>query len=399
MQTPTQSASIRQLLVLAYVVITIPAIIFVVLTIRTIDYRVERVQTSSFDASEFTLDTDARSIWLIRVGEMLRGINAPFSKSPELRDEPQNNHVVALSLSDIRTAMIYLWLMIFLIGASAVMWLGVRLNRPLTALTESIGRLARDELVDPVEIAGPRNVREMGNGLDSLRKRLKDNDMQQSQFLRHISHEVKTPLTSIKEGSQLLDDELLGPLNEDQREITEILKKSTLELQTSIENLLNYSSAISIDKIKQRQIVDLSEVVNSVLDKQALPIKKKNVRVKLELSPTRAFVDRYQIQTVFDNLVSNAVKFSPSHGVIEIWLKREDKAAVFTIRDDGPGIPEKHRKAIFNAFFVGTQSEKTTLKGTGLGLSIARQYVELHNGTIELMNTRKGATFQVTFNK
>jgi len=120
MQTPTQSASIRQLLVLAYVVITIPAIIFVVLTIRTIDYRVERVQTSSFDASEFTLDTDARSIWLIRVGEMLRGINAPFSKSPELRDEPQNNHVVALSLSDIRTAMIYLWLMIFLIGASAV---------------------------------------------------------------------------------------------------------------------------------------------------------------------------------------------------------------------------------------------------------------------------------------
>ena len=184
-----------------------------------------------------------------------------------------------------------------------------------------------------------------------------------------------------------------------QSEVTQILNKSTRELQRSIENLLNYNSSLSVNEVKQRESLNLDKILSSVLERHALAIRNKRLSIVRDTSSAYAFVDREQIATVFDNLLSNAIKYSNADSEIHIWLQQDDKQCVFTIRDHGSGISSKNKKNIFDAFYVGQQSKHRTLKGTGLGLSIAKQYVDLHQGKIEALTTRQGAAFQVTLNR
>ena len=143
-------------------------------------------------------------------------------------------------------------------------------------------------------------------------------------------------------------------------------------------------------------MVNLAELVNEVVEKHALQIKTKSINIISNRQNHRAFVDREQIKTVFDNLVSNAIKYSPEKGRIWLRLDQIGDDIIFTIKDQGAGIKKEHRTAVFDAFYVGEQSPKGPLKGTGLGLSIARQYIEAHQGTIKSIDTPRGAMFEVT---
>ena len=194
----------------------------------------------------------------------------------------------------------------------------------------------------------------------------------------------------------MLDEQLLGPINEEQQEVLQILVKSSNELQMAIENLLNYSSAISQKSKKRHNLVDLSLLVYKALEKHELPIKQKSLALDMSIASCQAHADEVQILTVFDNLISNAVKHSPNGGKLSLQLRPLKKnVAEFIVRDEGPGVNKDQEHAIFDAFFVGDQSVKTTLKGTGLGLSIAKQYIDAHEGVIQLLSTRKGAAFRV----
>jgi len=166
--------------------------------------------------------------------------------------------------------------------------------------------------------------------------------------------------------------------------------------QVAIENLLHYSSAVSQKNERKHSLVDLSFLVYQALEKHELPIKQKALVLEMSIASCRARADDVQILTVFDNLISNAVKHSPEGGALSLKLKPLKKdVAEFIVRDEGPGVNKDQEHAIFDAFFVGDQSVKTTLKGTGLGLSIAKQYIDAHQGVIQLLNTRKGAAFRV----
>jgi len=392
----SQSASMWRLLATAYLVVSVPAFVFVKLMSNALDYRIEQAQYSLSDGDKFAFDTTPRSTWLIGIGAYLRKAKLPFSVAPSFNDASTRNRMVAQNLSDVRTALIYVWATIFLAGGLAILRLGFILNRPLLKLTNSIERLARDDLEEPVNIVGPGNIEEMGKGLEKLRRRLLESSKQQMQFLRHISHEIKTPLTTIKEGSKLLDDQLLGSLNPEQIEVAEILVKSSTELQIAIENLLNYSAAVSQQGLVQRDLADIPSLIHRAIEKHELSIRQKELIVVNDISPCKIYADETQILTVFDNLISNAVKHSPQSGQLSLQLNPlKNNSIEFIIRDQGPGVKKEQRHAIFDAFFVGDQAAQTTLKGTGLGLSIAKQYIEAHDGIIQLLNTRKGAEFRV----
>lgn len=399
MKASANTFSIRQLLVWNFLLITLPAGLLTGVFASSIDAQIAYTQNKPDRSEQFFIDQSKKGAVLISIGSALRTAGLPLTTSSKLDTQNPHNLAAAQGLSDLCAFLIYFWLLMFLLGG-VFAWLMIEsINAPLRAITASISKLANSQLAQPVSIGGPSNVREIGQSLERLRLRLAENDNQQKLFLRHISHEIKTPLTSIKEGAHLLDDEILGEINSEQREITSILTKSTQELQISIENLLNYNSAVSVDSIKQRQVFDLAEVLESVLTKHELAIKKKRLKIIRNITPSRAFVDQQQIGTVFDNLLSNAIKYSPEDGKIMLWLKQDKKISIFTIRDYGPGVSEKHRPYIFDAFYVGQQSSHTTLKGTGLGLSIAKQLVEQHGGKIELLRTRQGAAFRVVLKR
>jgi len=330
------------------------------------------------------------------IGSKLRELNMPFTETKLATTSDLSNPIVLQSLLNTRAGVIYTWVSLTLFSVVVLALITPTIQRPLGKINSAIEQLARDQLEGEILIPGHKNMREISAGLENLRRRLIANDQDQTLFLRHISHEIKTPLTSIKEGSKLLEDEFLGSLNEEQREVTHILVKSSNSLQAAIENLLNYNSAISVRKIKRRNKVNLAELVKRAIEKHLIQIRQKKLWVERELHTIREFVDEEQILTVFENLVSNAVKYSPVGGKVIIRLRKtEDGKSEFCIQDDGIGVSEGQHEAIFDAFFVGKQAVRSPLKGTGLGLSIAKQYVEAHQGTIKVLNSRKGALFQV----
>ena len=138
-------------------------------------------------------------------------------------------------------------------------------------------------------------------------------------------------------------------------------------------------------------------MVEQALKKHELTIRNNNISIKLQLDELSLSIDSEQILSVFNNLISNAIKHSPKSGMIDIRLTdSKDGHINFAIQDQGKGVSAGHEELIFEPFFVGKQNSKMTLRGTGLGLSIAKQYVDAHNGDIRVIESQLGAIFQVT---
>jgi len=236
----------------------------------------------------------------------------------------------------------------------------------------------------------------LGEQLDWLRERLVTLEAQKTRFLQHISHELKTPLTALREGSDLLSSGVVGNLNAEQREIARILQENSIELRKLIEGLLNYSAVHAQTSYLDARIVPLNDLVRRVLNDRKLAIVARGIRIELDTENVAAYCDEDKIRVVLDNLLSNAIKFSPEKGLISFRLYKDRGDAVFEVADEGPGIPEPEREKVFEAFYRGTDVPVAAIKGSGLGLSIVKEYVQLHRGQVEILDG-PGAHFRIRF--
>ncbi len=268
--------------------------------------------------------------------------------------------------------------------------------RPISQVSESIRGLGEGQFAKPIAIEGPNDMVRLGAQLDWLRERLVTLEAQKTRFLQHISHELKTPLTALREGSDLLSSGVVGNLNAEQREIARILQENSIELRKLIEGLLNYSAVHAQASYLDAKIVQLRDVVRRVVNDRKLPIVAKGIRIELNCEHVTAYCDEEKIRAVLDNLLSNAVKYSPERGLISIKLYKESGDAVFEVLDEGPGIPPHEREKIFEIFYRGADTPVSAIKGSGLGLSIVKEYVNLHKGRIEVLEG-PGAHFRIRF--
>jgi two-component system, NtrC family, sensor histidine kinase GlrK len=271
----------------------------------------------------------------------------------------------------------------------------VLITRPMRVIDQAIKGIGAGDLATPITVKGPQDLHELGRRLDWLRSRLLDLEQHRVRFLRHISHELKTPLTNIREGSQLMTDQLVGPLNSEQLEIVQILHRSGLQLQKRIEDLLNYSSVQGPQLFSENHLIKFNQVITRVIEDQKVALKAKHIKVDAHLHEVAILADAEKIRIVVDNLLSNAIKYSPMGGVIGLFLKLEDGQAILNVEDQGPGIKADEREKVFEAFYQGQSSDTGYVKGTGLGLSIAREYIRLHQGMIEVIERQQGASFRV----
>ena len=280
------------------------------------------------------------------------------------------------------------WLMIALVPMAVVL-IGsftYLLARPITQVSAGIRGLGEGQFSRPIRIQGPGDMVRLGEQLDWLRERLLELEAQKTRFLQHISHELKTPLTALREGSDLLCSGVVGNLNAEQREITRILQEKSIELRKLIEGLLNYSAVHAQASYLDARIIPLREVVRRTVNDRKLTIVAKNLRIELNCEQVSAYCDEEKIRVVLDNLLSNAVKFSPDRGLISVKLYEQGGDAVFEVMDEGPGIAQDEREKVFEAFFRGSHTPVSVVKGSGLGLSIVKEYVTLHRGHIDILD-------------
>jgi len=277
---------------------------------------------------------------------------------------------------------------------------GLWFARPLQRLERAIGKLGENQLQSPIRIRGPADLARLGQRLDWLRLRLLALDADKSRFLRHISHELKTPLAAVREGTALLQDGVGGPLSADQREIVQILQHNTGVLQHQIEDLLRLHAAAFEARQLQRHPTDLLALLHSQVQAQQLQWRSRQLSVEVlsPQGPVVSQVDADKLGTAVANLLSNAIRFSPEGGRITLTLGAQAGRICIHIQDQGPGVAAADRERIFEPFYRG-QRQAPGARGSGVGLSIVQEYVSAHGGRIVLLpssgNTPSGAHFQI----
>jgi len=227
----------------------------------------------------------------------------------------------------------------------------VLITRPIRQMDKAIRRLGDGDFSAPAQIRGPRDLEQLGERLDWMRTRLLEVEADKNRFLRHISHELKTPLTAIREGAELLNEGVVGHLNSQQAEITAILRDNTLQLQRLIEDLLDFNIATSRSSKLRCERVALRGLIYNVLTDHKVAVLARQLVLDISLAPVELDGDRAKLQTLVDNLVSNAIKFSPEKGRLHVHSRAREGQAVIEVADSGPGIPEAERRRIFDAFF------------------------------------------------
>lgn len=274
----------------------------------------------------------------------------------------------------------------------------VLITRPLQQLVLAIRTMGDGNLNQQVKVSGPQDLQYLGERLNWLRLQLMSLEKEKQKFLRSVSHELNTPLSAIREGTALLAEEVVGPVNEQQREVLDILRSSSLDLQRHIENLLHFNRLGVQGCELYRAEVDLQQLITNVASQHKVPMLARNLQMKLQLQPVLFNGDYEKLRIICDNLVSNAVKYSPDGGRVRLRLAQQEGAIVFSVIDEGVGISPDERSRIFELFFRGKAAREGRIKGTGLGLVIAHEYACLHGGDILIVSpvqNKKGSCFQL----
>jgi two-component system, NtrC family, sensor histidine kinase GlrK len=325
--------------------------------------------------------------------EMSERAQSIVSRSNELIDR----EVEAMRATADQARRITFWQLLALIPVVVFLAVGfsILISRPITQIDAAIRRLGAGHFRVPVTVNGPQDLEQLGERLEWMRRELIDVEEQKNRFLRQVSHELKTPLTALREGAELLSEEAVGKLKPEQREIAEILRHNSVELQKLIEDLLSFGAGQFRKVTADLAPVDVREVIERVTDDQRLAIKARSLTLDIDAADVMIPADSEKLRVVIDNLLSNAVKFSPPGGLIRLYARLDGDAVEFDVMDQGPGIPPEERIRIFDPFYQGRQHGAGPVSGTGIGLSVVKEYVFAHGGSVEVMDSQHGAHLRV----
>lgn len=271
------------------------------------------------------------------------------------------------------------------------------ITRPIKQIDAVIKRLGEGHFDEPVKINSPSTeMHVLASQLDWLRCRILELENEKNQFLQSMSHELKTPLASIREGTDLLLDGTAGRLSVQQHEIVDILYESSIDLQALIDNLLNFTAWQKWSPEVQLTEFDLSALVRNVVNRHLLIIDNKKLDIITTAEPVTILADRERLRLALDNLIANAIKFSPKEGTVTILSANNKSHVEISVMDEGPGIPESERAHIFTPFYQGEINQEIPIRGTGIGLSVVRNSILAHDGEVRILdNNPSGAYFQI----
>ena len=281
-------------------------------------------------------------------------------------------------------------LVLFLVSLAMVLLFTRMIIGPVKGLERMINRLGEGRaLSNQAVFSGPRELRSVGQRIIWLSERLAWLESQRHQFLRHLSHELKTPLASMREGTELLADEVVGPLTAEQQEVVAILDNSSRNLQKLIEQLLDYNRKLA-DGAVDLESVELAPLVEMVLSAHSLPARAKMMHTGVTLDAPTCLAEPMLLMSVLDNLYSNAVHYGAESGNIYIQSSMQGARVFIDVVNTGTPIPQAERAMIFEPFYQGSHQRKGAVKGTGLGLSIARDCIRRMQGELQLVDDSAG---------
>lgn len=287
-----------------------------------------------------------------------------------------------------------LW-MLFPMALAVVVGFAMMLARPIRQIEAVIRQLGSGDWRTEIEVDGPEDMRMLGERLDWLRRQLREVEEQKMRFLQQVSHDLKTPLSALREGADLLADGSLGQLSATQQEVALILQQNAIKLHRLIEELLQYSALQTQARQVKHELVPLKPIARKAVAAQQMQSLNKALDIELECPRLIVETDADKLRVILDNLLSNAIKYSPHKGKVRLALARREDTLTIDVTDDGPGVPPADRMRIFERFFHRGGPEQGPVASTGLGLAIVAEFVHALDGTVAVLESARGAHFCV----
>ena len=235
------------------------------------------------------------------------------------------------------------------------------------------------------------------HALAEQNERLRELDRLKDEFIALVSHELRTPLTSIHGYLELVLDGGAGELAPEQQQFLTVVERNSRRLMQLVGDLL-FMAQVEAGKLAlDLEEVDLRQVLAECLEAVKPVADDKQIELVADLAETPSMLgDRSRLAQVLDNLISNALKFTPTSGRVSIRVSRTGRDAVVEVADTGVGIPAEEQDRLFERFFRSSNATEQAIPGTGLGLTIAKTIVERHEGSIEIESVEgKGTTVRV----
>lgn len=254
---------------------------------------------------------------------------------------------------------------------------------PLRRLATAIHDLGLRRWQEPVSIRGPVDFVELGERLEWMRRELLTSEQHKQNFLRHITHELKSPLSAVMEAGALLAERIPGELTAAQQRVLEILQDNAESLQELIQQLLDYN-AVTHGVERRVECVDVA--ARSAAQKARYEALAREQEIRWCLPPTSLPIktDSLMLDMVLGNLVSNTFHFSPPGGEIRFDWGQDGHRWWWSVSDQGPGVPELERASIFEPFVQGRARRRGPLKGSGIGLAIVDECLRAMKGRVEI---------------
>lgn len=280
-----------------------------------------------------------------------------------------------------------------ILGAIATVLISRRIIAPITRLTEAMRKVTQGDFSVRLEYKSQiAEIQEMYNNFNRMATELSATEVLQSDFVSNVSHEFKTPINAIEGYTMLLQED--DGLNQEQREYSEKILFNTKRLSGLVSNILLLSKLDNQNIPVKQGRFRLDEQIRQAIVYLEPKWSAKELDFDVDLEEISFTGNEQLLPHIWLNLIENAIKFSPPGGVLAIRLKASEQNILVSVQDEGPGIPPKEQKRIFEKFYQADSSHKD--EGNGLGLALVRQVVVLHRGRIEVENcTPRGCKFTV----
>ena len=271
--------------------------------------------------------------------------------------------------------------------------------KPLKQLETAAATIAEGDFsVQVDEKKGDRELRELSGAFNTMTKKLQGVEEGRREFVANVSHELRSPITSIRGFAEGMADDVIP--EEERPKYLRLVADESRRLSGLIDDLLALSRLEREDAKPEMTVFDVNEMLRRAVIRRMNDLEDKKIDVSCEFEEDSCMVraDSDRIEQVVINLLDNAIKFTPEGGKISLESAVKDGLAEITVRDSGTGIAPEDRDKIFDRFFTADRAH-TAGKGTGLGLSICKRIMEMHGQSIRLLDTEEGAAFRFTLEK
>lgn len=271
-------------------------------------------------------------------------------------------------------------------------------NRVIAIVRDITARQQAEAEIKALQQQFTASLAEANRQLEIRNREVERANRLKSEFLASMSHELRTPLHTIIGFSDLLAEELKGPLNDTQKRFVEHIRNDSRHLLELISDTLDLSKIEAGRLTLHKEYFDASAALGGWMEKlRPLANQKRQTLLEHYQANVQVFADPMRLKEIVYNLVSNAIKFTPELGTITIETYSSATDATFRVTDNGIGIPAAEHEAIFDKFYQLGSTTKGVREGTGLGLAITKSLVEMHGGNISVNSEPgRGSIFEFT---